>query len=124
MNQLEADPDKKFSEYDAAKLWSEMGGNRDLWGNEYQIVELDRRGLFGSTSPFHVYSLGADGRSDSGGNDDDDINSWDYDRGKHYGRIIAAELARENLWRTLWLTPIIYVMFLLVLRSFRRPIAR
>jgi len=118
--ELEKHVDLEFAEYDTAALWSGMNGNRDPWGNPYQIVELDRRGMYGLPSTFHVYSLGEDGKSDSSGNDPDDINSWNFDVEKHYGRRVAARHARESLWRTLWLTPIVYAVCLFVFHSFSR----
>lgn len=118
-NQMAAKPEIQFTEYDADDLWRQMGRNRDPWENEYQIVERGQRGLFGSDSAFHVYSFGADGKSESGGNDPDDINSWDYDRDMNYGRLLVAESNLKDLWRTLWIVPAVYVILLFVVQTFK-----
>jgi general secretion pathway protein G len=44
----------------------------DWWGNQWHYVEMP-----GHKWGFGVYSTGADGVTLSGGNDRDDINSWD-----------------------------------------------
>lgn len=71
-------------------------------------------------SPIHAFSFGADGKSDTNGNDLDDINSWNYDPENFYGRLIANDLKREYLWRTLWVTPINYTLILLTLHALKR----
>ncbi len=119
LNQSAVDPNLNYSDFEIAELWNAMDGNLDTWGNAYRLIELNETGPFDSRSSFHVYSLGADGESMSNGNDADDINSWNYDRNRHYARIIAADDIRQYLWRTVWLTPIIYVAIWFVVRAFK-----
>lgn len=47
----------------------------DPWGNKY----IYRYPAQFNTNSFDLYSLGQDGISESGGNDEDDINNWDPD---------------------------------------------
>ena len=88
----------------------------DAWGNKYQFVGRNEPGLFGSNSSIHVYSLGKDGITKSNGNDLDDINSWDYDRGDYYGPLVNREYNQrinvQALWQTIWICPITYVLML------------
>lgn len=44
----------------------------DYWGNEYRF----RTDITTNRSGFGFYSLGPDGRSNSRGNNDDDISTW------------------------------------------------
>ena len=91
----------------------------DAWGNRYQFVEQNDPGLFGSNSSVHVYSLGKDGKTKSNGNDLDDINSWNYDRGIYYGPLVNSEynqrINEQSLWQTIWICPITYVLLLPIL---------
>jgi hypothetical protein len=61
----------------------------DAWGNPYRIqsrTSVDEEPL--------VYSTGEDGRSNSDGNDPDDIRSWDDKRGVWYsGRQFTREIS-------------------------------
>ena len=119
--QHKENPNIEFEEFDMKRLWADMGSNCDPWGNPYQTVDRDTRGIYDMPSSFHVYSFGADGKSDSNGNDPDDINSWNYDRRKFYGRMIANDLLRKNLWRTLWITPITFSVIWLTVHTFKLP---
>ncbi|QDV70852.1 hypothetical protein Poly24_45850 [Rosistilla carotiformis] len=108
-----------YSDYNTGRLWGEAGVRLDPWGNEYQLVELNRDGIYGSRSPFHVYSFGADGISKSDGNDADDISSWGYGFKRYYKSMLVAKQVEKNIWRTLWITPVIYIGFLCVSRLLR-----
>jgi type II secretion system protein G len=48
----------------------------DPWGRPYQYVVPSPNGV----GPFGIYSFGEDGISHSGGNDRDDVNTWNEDR--------------------------------------------
>ena len=65
----------------------------DLWGNPYVYRSPGVHG----TNGYEIFSMGADGRSKSGGNDADDINLWDdadtrREKSKYYG-------GSERVWR-------------------------
>ena len=109
-----------FADFDQKKLASDFNGLIDPWGNPYQVIELEKPGLVVSELTFHAYSFGVDGASESNGNDSDDINSWDYDRDRHYGPMIRNDDLNANLWRTLWLTPIIYLVLAFAVGRFTR----
>lgn len=113
------DSNISFIDLDANELWSELGSNLDPWGHEYQIVERYDAGDFGTTFPFHAYSFGQDGKSDSLGNDLDDVNTWTYDRSRFYGRMIASDQRRQNIWRSLYIAPFTFMGLLLIRRRFR-----
>ena len=130
---------RKFVNDRLANRWADIVHDCDQWGNKYQLVEHDEHDeswppspsrdetqVHEFPSPYHVYSFGEDGKSDTNGNDPDDINSWNYDRNTFYGRQIANEMKRKYLWRTLWLTPIIYLALCVVVHRFKssQPIAR
>lgn len=108
---LDDHPEIRFESYDQTDLWQHLGHHVDPWSNDYRVVELQRTGTLGSKSTFHVYSLGADGKSESGGNDPDDINSWNYDRDNFYGPSIAKAANRQLFFRTLLLAPLLYALF-------------
>ena len=86
----------------------------DPWGNDYQI-----RGKLLSSNELqddfpYVYSLGPDGRSETLGNDNDDINSWDNHHVEYYGK--RQETARRTnlaIWSIL-ISPIIFVAIVLL----------
>ena len=122
----DTNPNRTIDEYDLTRLWADMGRDCDSWGNRFQIVERKESGVFGMQSPLHVFSFGVDGKSDSKGNDPDDINSWNYDRNTYYGRQITNEFKRKFAWRTLWLTPIIFFPLYLIVQNFtkRQRVAR
>ena len=50
-----------------------LNGRVDPWGNEYVYVFPPVH----SPYAYDLYSLGPDGKSETGGNDPDDIKSWD-----------------------------------------------
>ena len=56
---------------------------RDGWGNEFVYVLTPE-----SAEGFGIYSCGADGVTTSGGNDQDDLNTWNAERPwrQHYAR--------------------------------------
>ena len=65
----------------------------DLWGNPYVYRSPGVHG----TSGYEIFSMGANGRTKSGGNDSDDINLWDdadtrREKSKYYG-------GSERVWR-------------------------
>lgn len=63
----------------------------DPWGNPYQYAEDTNAAS--RYRNFRIHSMGKDGQSSSGGNDPDDINSWDSHHREFYDRI--------PLWRVL-----------------------
>jgi hypothetical protein len=83
----------------------------DLWGNPYVYRSPGVHG----TNGYEIFSMGADGRSKSGGNDRDDINLWDdadtqrekskyYDAsGRVWGRSISFVVGFGFLCTVLWL---------------------
>ena len=116
-NELHENPNNQFDEFDFSKLFDEIGGNRDPWGNPYQFAELEHS-IEGYKSNVHAYSLGEDGITKTAGNDPDDINSWNYDRRKFYGARLLREERKRYALRTIWLTPLIYLAILMSCRMF------
>jgi hypothetical protein len=63
---------------------------RDSWGHSYRVVVEGEPDV----TFVGVYSTGRDGRSDSRGNDPDDINSWGLDWREYYP---AADKRQDRL---------------------------
>ena len=89
----------------------------DIWGNPYQIVEHGKQGEIS----VHLYSCGLDGVSVSGGDDLDDINSWNFERRNYYQKFDTARTHQKTVRATLILAPIMFIILLLVDRALRRP---
>ena len=121
-NPFISDLKPKFTDVDQRRLWIEAGNTTDPWGNSFQIVDLNREGNFKEEFSFHVFSCGVDGKSNSEGNDEDDINTWDYNRDQYYAKLVApieAELLKQHrlgvIFRILIFTPIIFVAILFLM---------
>ncbi|MEL7500705.1 MAG: type II secretion system protein GspG [Planctomycetota bacterium] len=82
-------------------------GRVDPWGHEYQLVKRDE----GVNLCWHVYSFGEDGRSKSNGNDQDDINTWNYSVSTYYAPKIKQQQRIDDARVAIWLA----VPFFLVL---------
>jgi len=95
-----------------AQPWSQI----DSWGNPIQYGRGESDEIIGANGIALVYSLGYDGKSESHGDDPDDINSWDKHHRLFYGRQLRDRDRRVLLWRTVWATPVVFVMLLLVKR--------
>ena len=122
-NQTFEEPNLSYDQFEFTNFWNEMGGDRDSWGNPFQIVQLDMpNDEF--THNVHAYSFGEDGISKTNGNDPDDINSWNYCRTRYYGQRIQSYFRKRDLLRTLWLTPIVFCTILLANRLLISMIAR
>lgn len=111
-HQLIANPGLKFDDLDFDQMWEARGGNVDPWGNPYQVIERSES-TDGLKTTVHAYSFGQDGKSLTQGNDPDDINSWN----DHWRGFYLAQIERDKrlvyLKRTLWLTPLCYVVILI-----------
>jgi len=94
------------------------------------ILEDENGKLRREENEILVFSTGADGQSESNGNDPDDINSWDnHHHAFYHGQVDAAEF-RERLWRTVWVTPLVIALISMLFSRFqklnqlgRRPVA-
>lgn len=87
----------------------------DPWGHRYQIRKIGQPNRELQTAcPFHVFSFGKDGVTQSDGNDLDDINSWDAESHRFYTRRVASYWESEKLWQTVWTTPILLALAWLV----------
>ena len=102
-------------------LESGLHGFCDPWGNPYQIVEIDGLDSIDTASNVHLYSLSLDGQSTSRGNDDDDINSWDYDRRDYYGRFDDVRDHQKQIIATLILAPQVLIVLVLIDNRFCKP---
>ncbi len=71
----------------------------DLWGNPYVYRSPGTQG----TNAYEIYSMGADRRSKSGGNDPDDINLWD-DADTH------REKYRKYYGGSVWPRPVEFIL--------------
>ncbi|MEM7455580.1 MAG: hypothetical protein AAF456_14600 [Planctomycetota bacterium] len=69
----------------------------DPWGNEFQFRVIETGGIWNSNYHLHCYSPGADGVSESEGDDPDDLNSWDSSKVKYYER----QVHRDWTWYAL-----------------------
>lgn len=79
---------------DAVKEW--VRGNTvplDPWGNPY----IYRKPGYYRTNTYEVYSMGADGISNTGGGDPDDINPGDGE--KRYAKYYHNRLERRRYWK-------------------------
>jgi hypothetical protein len=68
-----------------AELDESISRVSDPWGHAYRYTEVTTAA---SRIPdFRIYSMGKDGQSASGGNDPDDINSWDKHHVAYYEHV-------------------------------------
>ena len=95
-------------------LWS--GAEFDAWGRPLQVMDPRKPTSDATKSKFGVYSTGVDGRSESFGNDPDDINSWDNHHDAYYQR----RSLKGGLLHTAWLTPVTALVIITVSRMFKR----
>ena len=91
-----------------AQPWSQI----DSWGNPLQYGRGESDGMISANGIALVYSLGFDGKSESHGNDPDDINSWDKHHRLFYGQQLRNRHTQILLWRTVWATPVIFLVLL------------
>jgi hypothetical protein len=96
----------------------------DAWGNPY--VFIPREDLQSEIEipkaleyPIHVYSPGADGISNSSGNDFDDINSWNQNSLWLYEKQWQEKLDGEAFIPSLVLTPFAFLAILGMLKVLR-----
>jgi hypothetical protein len=73
----------------------------DPWGHPYRYTEVTNGAS--RLRDFRIHSMGEDGQSASGGNDPDDINSWDNHHLNYYNR--------NRLWQYLITFIVIQLMF-------------
>lgn len=66
-------------------LTFEEGCYPDAWQQPFHAVR-DHKLLDGRVISIGIYSLGEDGKSETAGQDVDDINSWDRESGEYYRR--------------------------------------
>lgn len=91
----------------------------DPWGNPYRIVVRndpeDPTGHFVGS-----YSTGADGASSTGGNDEDDINTWgQLSAGQVYYDEIKRWRFKRNVTAAAWKSLLIYPLLILIYEAFR-----
>ena len=96
----------------------------DSWGRPIQYVMDESGKLIMEDWTLLAYSLGEDGKSESNGNDADDINTWDEHHRDHYWTPIRNQHLRKLLWRTVWATPIIFCLLLLATFGVTKALAR
>jgi hypothetical protein len=88
----------------------------DSWRNPYRVVSEQRDGL----RWLGFFSTGADGVSESKGNDPDDINSWGQDGYDHYIKVISLHARNryieEVTWIFLWVAPVCGLIYELAAR--------
>ena len=92
-----------------ANPWSQI----DSWGNPLQYVRDESGHLVVEDGTVLPYSCGQDGKSESEGNDPDDINCWNVHHRPFYRRQMQNYRQRKRIWRTVWVTPLVFVTFLL-----------
>jgi len=96
----------------------------DSWGRPIQYVMNESGELIMEDWTLLAYSLGEDAKSESNGNDADDINTWDEHHRDHYWTPIRNQHMRKLLGRTVWATPIIFGFLLLVDLTARKALTR
>lgn len=83
----------------------------DAWDRAYQYTRdaVDRDGR---PVGLGVYSLGKDGRTETGGNDADDVNSWNRagDRSAVYDREFQRKLRTRNAFLGFAIAPFIFAL--------------
>lgn len=87
----------------------------DPWDNDYCLTIRHEQDLWSGNNPFHVYSLGENGSTNSNGNDADDINSWNYDRSSFYGPKAVARFKNDRLTNSISLWPFTFALLYLLL---------
>jgi len=103
-----------------ANTWSQV----DSWGRPIQYVMDESGNLIMDDWTLLAYSLGEDGKSESNGNDADDINTWDEHHIDYYWTPIRNQHMRKLLWRAVWATPLIFGLLLLGDLAARKALAR
>ena len=98
------------------EMESGFHGFSDVWGNPFRIVEHGGQG----EASIQLYSCGIDGVSASGGNDLDDINSWNFDRQNYYGKFDVIRRRQKTVRANLILAPIMFIILIVLDRAFRR----
>jgi len=92
----------------------------DSWGNPFQFRLKDGKGSFGCKNPVHVFSYGEDGRSNSNGNDPDDINSWATKPIMFYTQQRVLQDRNHRLLVVAIWTPILFFILLFVQNIFQK----
>lgn len=86
----------------------------DPWHNPYRVCErVDEAGQ----KRFLAYSVGRDGKSDTNGNDPDDINSWSDEPAKLYKGEAFRDRQSERLKFAMLWTGLLYVPLYLMCRK-------
>ncbi len=84
---------------------SRRKGYEDLWGASYRVIREKREG----EDWIGIFSLGHDGISKSGGNDPDDLNTWDQNSVDFYVDSLNRYLRKRRI-KDMWIFfPIILV---------------
>ena len=100
---------------DLLPLWTGPWAWKDSWQRPLGIVTDENGNLRRDAGQILVYSMGSDGLSESNGNDPDDINSWDNHHHEFYRNQLDKRELNARLWRTVWLTPLVFAAILGVL---------
>lgn len=90
----------------------------DPWGRPYVFVERDSSS-HDTWDRVHVYSLGEDGKTDSDGNDIDDLNTWNEMSRRYYVRRDHWTDGTRFLVRLGYVFPAIFVASLLFVRLYK-----
>ena len=102
------------------RQWTDGGAWMDSWQRHLQIIENENGDLRREAGRILVYSMGSDGKSESNGNDPDDINSWDDHHLVFYRNKIEQLERNRNLKRSVCLTPFLHAAILWLHAMFRR----
>ena len=92
--------------------WLTIKQSVDAWGRPLQIIESNQKSIFGFDCGISVFSFGADGVSETSGNDPDDINSWDDHHYAFYHNQIRTREVIARLYQSFWLAPLLYFILI------------
>lgn len=91
--------------FDEEAFWRDLGFSSDPWGNRYHLAGGGKPTGVARPHPFGAYCLGQDGKSNSQGNDPDDLNTW-FDRVPEFYKQRGRTYDRSgDAWRSIYLVP-------------------
>lgn len=101
-----------------SKIKDEVG--LDPWGNIYQVARVKPVAGEKHNVIYRSYSCGIDGKSLTGGNDRDDINSWDDHHLPHYRQKHKIDQRGKAIMWSLVFSPFIFVSLVAIQRWVRK----
>ena len=116
-NRMHRDGNLTHANLVSRPCFSDPRSTTDSWGNQLQFVCEESGELAVEGGTVLAYSFGQDGKSDSNGNDADDVNSWDDHEIPFYTNQIQNYKTRIRLGRTLLVAPLVFIGLLIGKRT-------